>query len=505
MLTYLVAFFLSMCCAFALTPGVRAAAHRHGLLDPGTEARKVHARPIPRVGGVAIAAAYFLPVLALLFWDNRVSNYYYADAGRFVALGGGAAAMVLLGLYDDVRGASPRVKLAVQILVATAAFALGYRILQIGNPLGAPISLGWLAYPITVLWIVGIVNAMNLIDGLDGLATGIALFTLSVLFLLGVVNNNPVVGLTSAALMGALVGFLPYNFNPASIFMGDSGSLFLGYVLAVTAISGSSKSSTVVSLLIPLLALGLPVMDTLLAVIRRFLAGRHVFAADRGHVHHRLLDRGLTHRQAVLVLYVGCAFLALGALALVFANSLVSAVVLVIMAVGTLMFSRALGFLSWSEIRHSVRYGLQRQATLRERLATIAKAASAVRTASTIPDALDALRAAAPHLQIDQVHVRAQVSRGGEVRVYETRTPDGDVPSSGHFFQLAFPLTWRADDVDLEGFVRFGWDCDEERLLLPEAASYDWLALVLRDRVAVLSSDAEARHFRPGIARPGEG
>jgi UDP-GlcNAc:undecaprenyl-phosphate GlcNAc-1-phosphate transferase len=358
MLTYFVAFLLSATCSFLLTPLVRNLGIRLGTTDDGSEARKVHDRPIPRVGGVAIAVAFFLPVVGLFFWDNLVSERYLADAPRVAGLVLGAVGMVTLGLVDDVHGLRARTKLVVQGLFAVAAWFLGYQIVHIGNPFGDPISLGWMAFPVTLLWIVGIVNAINLIDGLDGLASGIALFAVIILFMLGVLNRNVIVGLTAIALAGALVGFLRYNFNPASIFMGDSGSLFIGYVLAVTAISGSAKSSTVLSLPIPLLALGLPVMDTTLAVLRRFLSGKSPFAADRDHVHHRLLDRGMSHRQAVLVLYGGCAFLGFGALMLVYANSLLSAVILTVMALGAVSFSWVLGYLSWDEMRPSADEGV---------------------------------------------------------------------------------------------------------------------------------------------------
>jgi len=502
MFTYLVAFLLSALVAFALTPVVRNVALARGAVDDGSEARKVHENPTPRVGGVAIAVAFAVPVCGLFFWDNEVSQVYLADVPRLLGLGGGALAMVVLGLVDDLVGLRARTKLAVQIIIASSVFFLGYSIVKIASPFGAPLVLGWLSFPVTVLWIVGIVNAINLIDGLDGLAAGIALFTVATLFVLGVVHHNIIVSLTSVALAGALIGFLRYNFNPASIFMGDSGSLFLGYVLAVTAISGSSKSSTVVSLLIPLLAMGLPVMDTLLAVIRRFLAGRHPFEADRGHVHHRLLDLGLTQRQAVLVLYAGCAFLAVGSLGLMYANSAVSAVIMGAVAITTIAFSKMIGLLSWANVRHSVRYGLARQQSLRERLGVIERTAEAVRTAATPHEAIRCLVDALDDLQVDRVTLRAEVSREGTVHRYEAEDPP-QPPARATLHLREYNLDWSLPTVEVRGRLAFGWDCSEEELQIPEAGAYDWLAMVLRDRFLELAAGARTPRFQPRIVHTG--
>jgi UDP-GlcNAc:undecaprenyl-phosphate GlcNAc-1-phosphate transferase len=208
-------------------------------------------------------------------------------------------------------------------------------------------------------------------DGLDGLAGGIALISVLTLFVVGVLEGNVIVSLTTVALAGALVGFLRHNFNPASIFMGDSGSLTLGYVLALTSISGSAKSSTVVSLLMPMLALGLPLMDTVLAVIRRWMRGRPIFGADRGHIHHRLLDLGYSHRNAVLLLYAGCLVLGIGALAMTYANSIQAAAILGAFGLAAVVLGRTFGVMSWDHVNRTYRYGRHRQNSLTERLERI--------------------------------------------------------------------------------------------------------------------------------------
>ncbi|NOY27251.1 MAG: undecaprenyl/decaprenyl-phosphate alpha-N-acetylglucosaminyl 1-phosphate transferase [Oligoflexia bacterium] len=501
MLTYLVAFFLSAICALVLTPLARDFAVARGAVDAGTEERKVHSVPTPRVGGIAIAVAFAVPVFGLFFWDNDISKVYLADAPQLIGLAGGALVMVLLGLVDDLRGVRPRTKLLVEVLVATGAYFLGYSIAKIATPFGAPIELGWLSYPVTVLWIVGIVNAINLIDGLDGLATGIALFTVAILFVLGVVHHNIIVSTTAIALAGALVGFLRYNFNPASIFMGDSGSLFLGYALAVTAISGSSKSSTVVSLLIPLLAMGVPVMDTLLAIIRRFLAGRHLFEADRGHVHHRLLDRGLSQRQAVLVLYAGCAFLAVAALSIMYANSATSAVILGAIAIAALAFSKMIGLLSWSDLRHSVRYGLARNQGLRERLNVIELTAEGMRAAPTPDLAIQCLIDAMAQLQVDRLVLSADVHTGTKLHHFQAESPPRASTERSTLYLREYPLDWTFGDVMVQGRLAFGWYCSQEQLQIPESGAYDWLAMVLRDRFLEVAAGAQTPRFQPRIVQ----
>jgi UDP-GlcNAc:undecaprenyl-phosphate GlcNAc-1-phosphate transferase len=495
-LTYLVAFLLSATASMVLTPVARDLALKYGAVDPGTEQRKVHKVPTPRVGGVAIAVAFFIPTFALLFWDNRVSEGFHDDSGRYLGLVLGALAMVGLGLVDDIRGLSAKTKFAVQLLVAVGAYATGYQITGIGTPFG-PIDLGLLALPVTVLWIVGIVNAMNLIDGLDGLASGIALFTVTVLFVLGVLQPNVIVGLTAISLAGALLGFLRYNFNPASIFMGDSGSLFLGYVLSVTAISGAAKSSTVVSLLIPLLALGLPVFDTSLAIVRRFISGKRIFSADRGHVHHRLLDRGLTHRQAVLVLYAGCAFLGLGALGLVWATRAQAAMILILMGVGAIVFSRALGYLSWEEYTTSFRYGLRRQQRLPDRLERIAAAAAEIRSATSHDDAVDALVRMAADIDVDRFECRFAVTGGERLERWSAVFPEDSENRSR--YELEYPLDGARDGVEVTGTLSLAWNAVGEKVRVPEAGLYDWLALVLRDRVLDLSTEGRLIHLRPKL------
>jgi UDP-GlcNAc:undecaprenyl-phosphate/decaprenyl-phosphate GlcNAc-1-phosphate transferase len=344
MRTAALAFIISMLTGTFLTPLVRRLAHHFGALDHARSSRKIHGAPIPRLGGVAIVLAFYAPMLALFLFHGGVGLLFLSEREHVIGLFAGGLAIALLGLYDDLRGANAWKKFLVQFLVAGLMYKLGFRFDLLANPFGEPISLGWANLPFTVLWIVGVINAMNLIDGLDGLAGGVALVAVITTFLVSLQRGHPLMMLFSSALAGSIVGFLFYNFNPASIFMGDTGSMFLGFVLATTTMQTNQKASTAVAVLIPCIALGLPIMDTLLAIGRRAIRGRPLFQADKEHIHHKLMARGLTHRQAVLVLYGFCLVLGAAALVLTYANSGQAALLLVVLAVVAFTFLRSLGY-----------------------------------------------------------------------------------------------------------------------------------------------------------------
>ncbi|HMV68764.1 MAG TPA: MraY family glycosyltransferase [Myxococcota bacterium] len=304
MTTFLVSFLLAFVACLALTPVVLHAAGRAQMLDAAHAShRKVHTGAIPRLGGVAIVTSFYVPMIGLLFYSTRVGDAVWRDLQLVAGLLGGGLVIAALGLYDDLRQASPRAKLVVQVLVALALCSLGFRIERLDLPFLPMIDLGILSWPLTVAWIVGVTNAVNLIDGLDGLAAGIALFGLAPMVVLAVSKGNLVLALVCCCLAGSLLGFLGYNFHPARIFMGDSGSMFIGFVLAVVSVATASKGRVAVAMLTPILALGMPILDTLLAIARRAWFGQSLFVGDRGHIHHRLLDQGFSHRNTVLVMY----------------------------------------------------------------------------------------------------------------------------------------------------------------------------------------------------------
>lgn len=335
MTSFVVAFFVSLAVATLATPLVLRLALRRGLYDMPSD-RKVHARPIPRLGGVAIVIAFFAPVTGLLLVNAGASEALVQTESHLLGLYIGGFLIAGLGLYDDLKGANALQKLIVQVGVGALMYALDYRIDAISNPFGGVVELGALSLPVTLFWFVGVINAVNLIDGLDGLAGGIGLISVTTLFALSIMDGNVLASLLCSCLAGAIVGFLFFNFNPARIFMGDTGSLFLGFVLAAFSISTSTKGSTAVALTVPILALGLPILDTMMAIGRRVRAKRNIFSADQEHIHHRLLRAGFSHRNAVITLYIVAGVLAVAALIAKTSSQPIAG--LIVLAAGLVLF-----------------------------------------------------------------------------------------------------------------------------------------------------------------------
>ena len=351
----LAAFLIASAAAAALTPIVRLFASHLGVVDqPG--GRRVHTRVIPRLGGVAVVIAFFSSLLVLFALETSLAQSFFRDPQRVVGLTAGGLLVSGLGMIDDVVGVRAWKKLGVQSVAALIAWAAGFRMEAIGLPLLGNVELGWLGAPFTMLWIVGVINALNLIDGLDGLAAGIAFFACVTNFVVGAINGLPLVMLLSAALGGAVLGFLLYNFNPATIFMGDSGSMFLGFTLATTSMMGSSiQGSTTVAILVPVLSLGVPVVDTLFAMVRRFLERRPIFSPDRGHIHHRLLDLGITHRRAVLILYGMSVVLTGGAITVALGRNWEVGAALLLVSIAMVGLVRFVGYFEYVQIRRRQR------------------------------------------------------------------------------------------------------------------------------------------------------
>jgi UDP-GlcNAc:undecaprenyl-phosphate GlcNAc-1-phosphate transferase len=311
------AFFAAAAIAYVLTPIVRRRAIRLGVVDRPNH-RRVNTRPVPRSGGLAIAAAFLAvaTVLVILNFQFRwIRMPPFLDSGDLLALLAGAAAAALIGALDDWFDLRARWQLLGQLGLAVGAVALGIGIGSVNNPFGGPVIRfdTIVMNAITILWIVGMINSVNFIDGLDGLSSGIGLIaalTLGVISLTTqVAGGQPFVALLCFAFAGSLLGFLRWNFHPASIFPGTSGTMFIGYTLAVLSILGSAKVA------VALLVLGIPIIDAFWIIVRRLFAGRSPFTPDRGHIHHRLLDLGLSHRQTVVLIYAICG--ALGVLSLV--------------------------------------------------------------------------------------------------------------------------------------------------------------------------------------------
>ncbi len=398
-------FVLAVATGFAFTLLVRWGARRLGVVDAPDGFRKVHARAIPLLGGVAIFAAFFLSLLVC----HRLTHDPLLGAclvgADFWALLGGATIVLLAGVWDDVWGLRARWKLLILGLVSVAMYASGYRIGGLSNPFGAPIDLGLLAVPLTVLWFLGCMNAINLIDGLDGLAAGVTVFAAATIFALGVLFGNTSAALLAIALAGAAIGFLLLNFHPASIYLGDSGSLLLGFLLACIGLRSAQKSTMVVALLIPVIALGLPIMDTALAILRRWSKALPFVAGDRQHIHHKLLELGFTHRTAVLMMYAACLLLCGLALLTTAANSRQNAALLAVMGLGTFLIVRVIG-------RHEIklvktrltRYFERRRRGMQCRAAGNV-ASTEMRQAETVADMWDIFSHAARRMDLDRAEM----------------------------------------------------------------------------------------------------
>lgn len=329
-------FFVAFGTTGLLTPVVRRFAIEKNWVDHPDGQRKLHSTIVPAVGGIAIAIGFAVGLAYLHAVRDLLSFDVQFPAS---ALWIGALVIVASGFYDDTRGLGFKGKFAVQVLVAYALLHAGYRIDVTGLPfIGEdPYSHALISMPLTLLWIVGVINAVNLLDGLDGLAAGVSLIAFASLGLIFGLNGELGLVLIALIITGALAGFLLFNFNPASIFMGDSGSLFLGYLLATYSLSGSGHTNPWLALLIPAVVLGLPLIDTALSIARRFLGRQAIFAPDRDHIHHRL-TRTLTHRQAVLVLYAvalsfGVAAVIMSMMSAIYSAGIIAAV-LVLTGVG---------------------------------------------------------------------------------------------------------------------------------------------------------------------------
>ena len=358
MISFAAAFIVALGIAAVLTPAVRRLSYRLKLYDTPDE-RKLHHRVVPRTGGVAIVIAFLVPILGIALTEASVGQTVYKQLHYVTGIIVGSMLIMGVGLLDDLRGLGAKKKFLLQLLIATFAFAVGFRIENVSLPFLGSLEMGMFSYLVTVVWIVGIINAINLIDGLDGLAGGIAFFVLIFNFVIGYMNHSVLVCLIAAALAGAILGFLFYNFNPASIFMGDAGSMFIGYVLALGAINSGQKYSTTVALLTPIIAMGIPIMDTLFSIARRFLERRSMFSADRGHIHHRLLEMGITQRRTVMILYAFTILLVVVALVVHVSNDVQLGMGLVLMVLVFVVFARIVGVADYFTRRRLRRMGVR--------------------------------------------------------------------------------------------------------------------------------------------------
>ncbi len=342
---------VSFCACLVLTPVVRGWSERNGLFDRPNSGRKRHPLPKPRTGGIAIVLSYVAAVA--LFLMSPLNATGSVDVPFAIGLVPAVIVVFMTGLLDDLITLPVWGKLLGQVIASLLAYAGGVHVAGVGG-YGAA---GWATLPITVAWLVACSNALNLIDGLDGLATGVGLFAAFTTLAAALLHNNAALALATAPLVGALLAFLRYNFNPASIFLGDCGSLTVGFLLGCFGALWSQKSATLLGMTAPLMALSVPLVDTAISVVRRFVRRQPIFTADRNHLHHRLLDRGLTVRQVALVLYGVCGLAAAFSLLVTWPHNRFDGLLLVAFCVAAYVGVQLVGYSELDTARHLIRSG----------------------------------------------------------------------------------------------------------------------------------------------------
>src|ERR1019366_2819356 len=400
--------------------------------------RKVHRGPIPRVGGIAILFGY-AAALALVRFSPLWASYSVTWSSLSVrALLPAVFVAFATGLLDDIFGLKPWMNLLGQILAAALVCNAHVRIHGIG---GYSAAGTWWQVPLTILWLVGCANGFNLIDGLDGLATGVGLFATATAFLSALLTGNIALAFVTAPLLGALLGFLPYNFSPASIFMGDCGSLTVGFLLGCFGVIWSTKAATALGMTAPLIALAIPLLDTALAIARRFLRGQPIFGADRGHIHHRLLARGFTPRRVAYMFYAAAGTVAALSLLLGSAANHVAGIVLVAFCAFVWLAVQYLGYEEFHAARYMIFGGIFRR-TLKANL-SISQLETAVHVANTVDECWDALVQTSrslgfseAELQFNDRHLTARLTEVDSAECWDLHIP---LNHSGHVY-LRVPL-----------------------------------------------------------------
>ena len=388
---------------------------RRGWVSRPASGRHLHSESIPRLGGIAIAVSFLLATaiaLAAAGWDHRSGVLSFGPLPTVLPP---AILILALGIYDDLRSASPYLKFCVQAVAGAMLFAGGLRILDLPALFGAHQFSWYTSLPLTILWVIAITNAFNLIDGLDGLAAGSALFSTLVVFVVALMQHTSVLALITLALAGAILGFLRFNFNPATIFLGDCGSLFIGFMLSALALYGTQKSPTIIAVAIPLVSFGLPILETSLSVMRRWISGKPLFRADTEHIHHKLLQRGMSQRQVVIILYGVSALFALLSLFLLWPTGSTLGLVLGVVGVGIWIGVQHLGYLEFGEIRRVAQRTIEQRQIFANNVA-LRKATEELKSAADLQDLCRILNSAFEANDFDAFELRAELPVAGDGR-----------------------------------------------------------------------------------------
>ena len=428
--TFFALFVIATLASLIITPVVRRLCERFQLLDVPTDSRRLHTKAIPRLGGVAIYLSCLTALSTLPFVDNLLTQTLKARwLDIFIALIP-ATLVLILGIVDDLRGTNATVKFTVLGMIATLFYFLGGHIDALSIPFVGTVELPpLLSFAITILWLVGIANAFNLIDGMDGLASGAALFSSLVILIVSISQDRPLMTVVALVLCGALAGFLRYNFNPASIFLGDSGALFVGFTLAALSVLSAQKATTTVAIVIPILAFGFPMVDTAMTMGRRLISRRPMFQGDNEHIHHMLLARGWSQRRVVLALYGVCTLFGLVAMIFTTTGSKTTGLIMFVVSVAVLI---AVGHLRYHEI-DELRAGVKR--TVSDRRLRVANNVRIRRTAVALSKASDIDHVfAAIHSMLEFGEfsfANVQVGRAGSAEIAE-RVFEAAAKRNGH-------------------------------------------------------------------------
>jgi len=408
MLGHAVTFVGAFAASLILTPAMRWLATRVGALDQPDQHRKLHAHPIPRLGGPAVLISFYaIAVFVIPYLSPETAE----DVHLLVRSLPAVLLVLALGLADDLWMMRPSAKVVVELVAGLwVYYVVGVRIDILSNPFLGPASVivGSLSLPATMLWMLLITNAFNIVDGMDGLAAGVAFIATCCMFLVSLQQGNAALAAVAAPLAGALLGFLKYNFNPASIFLGDSGSLTIGFLLAILSVAGSQKSTTAISVAAPLFMLALPIVEVLTSTMRRFITGQPIWQADNRHIHHQMLRRGLSPRRASILLYVGSALFGLGSLLVVQGNSGIAGMTALVLGLVAWLGIQQLGYSEFVEVRHAFKRGFLYQRRIIQNSILARRLADELREAESIEEACELLADVARQLECARVEIRVK-------------------------------------------------------------------------------------------------
>ncbi len=509
MKTYFGLFVIATIASLVTTPLIRRLCQRLKLFDVPVDDRRLHRTAIPRLGGVALYLSCLAALSLLPFVDNLLTDTLSGFKAEFLMLAIPSTLVLLLGVYDDLRGTNAVVKFVALGLISSLFFAMGGRIDALSVPFFGVVQLPpLLSFVITIVWLVGIANAFNLIDGMDGLASGAALFSSLVILGVSVSNERTLMIVVSLVLCGAVAGFLRYNFNPASIFLGDSGALFIGFLLAALSVLGTQKATTAVAIVVPILAFGFPVVDTAMTMARRLVSRKPVFQGDNEHIHHMLLARGWSQRRAVLVLYGVCALFGLAALIFPATGSKLPGFMLFVISVAVII---AVGHLRYHEV-DEIRAGVKRTVGDRRlRVANNIRVRRAARALSKASDLHELFEATRHMLDFGEfTFANAMVGQPGRAEMNERafqaslqRHPKQHL----EFRNGRVAWSWSADGVDANDVFRSHSDWSFRLPLVKDGVEWGWLNFYhsLEGETLLVDtnylSDLFRREFTDAVAR----